>query len=81
MNVGSQLSSFEARCVVPEDPGEVVRGARPTTPEDRVRMREQAIVSLLARHRAEFAVRLADRPVPERVRTAMAGWRTSRVRG
>ncbi len=81
MNVGSQLSSFEARCVVPEDPGEVVRGARPTTPEDRVRMREQAIVSLLARHRAEFPVRLADRPVRDRVRTAMAGWRTSRVRG
>lgn len=80
MDVGC-VSSFEARCVVPDDPGEVVRGARPITPEDRVRMREQAIVRLLARHRAEFPVRLADRSVRDRVRAAMAGWHASRVRG
>lgn len=79
MDVGC-VSSFEPRCVVPDDPGEVVRGARPITPEDRVRMREQAIVRLLARHRAEFPVRLADRPVRDRVRAAMAGWHASRVR-
>ena len=78
MDVGC-VNSFEARCVVPEDPGEVVRGARPITAEDRARMREQAILRLMARHRAEFPARLADRPVRDRVRVAMAGWRLGRV--
>jgi len=80
MDVGC-VSSYEPRCVVPDDPGEVVRGARPITPEDRVQMREQAIVTLLARHRTEFPVRLPDGPLRDRVRAAMAGWRTSRVVG
>lgn len=80
MDVG-RVSSFEPRCVVPDDPGEVVRGARPITPEDRVRMREQTIVRLLAHHRAEFPARLAERPVRDRVRAAMAGWNASRFRG
>ena len=75
------VSSYEARCVVPDDPGEVVRGARPITSEDRVRMREQAIIRLLARHRAEFPARVTERPVRDRVRAAMAGWRSSRIVG
>lgn len=80
MDVGC-VSSYEPRCVVPDDPGEVVRGARPITPEDRVRMREQAIVRLVAHHRAEFPLRMAERPVRDRVRAAMAGWHAGRVRG
>lgn len=28
------VKSFEASCVVPDDPGEVVRGARPATKDD-----------------------------------------------
>ena len=79
MDVGC-VSSFEARCVVPDDPGEVVRGARPITAEDRARMREQAILGLMARHRAESMGRVPERPVRDRVRVAMAGWRATRVR-
>jgi hypothetical protein len=42
------LRSFEHACVVPDDPGEVVRGARPISSHDRERMREQQISRLLA---------------------------------
>ena len=42
------VRSFEASCVVPDDPGEVVRRARPLCQEDRERLREQAIAKLLA---------------------------------
>ena len=42
------VRSFEPACVVPEDPGEVVRGARPISPQDRERMREQQIVRMMA---------------------------------
>lgn len=37
MNVG-RVNSFDASCVVPNDPGEVVRGSRPLTAEDRVQL-------------------------------------------
>jgi hypothetical protein len=47
MNLGC-VRSFEASCVVPEDPGEVVRGARPLTAEDAAQLREQMIVRLVA---------------------------------
>lgn len=80
MDVG-RVSSFEPRCVVPDDPGEVVRGARPISGEDRVRMREQTIARLMARHREESPTRVVERSVQDRVRVAMAGWRVSRVRG
>jgi hypothetical protein len=52
MDLGS-VKSFEASCVVPDDPGEVVRGARPLCPEDRDRLREQAIARLMAEHRRQ----------------------------
>lgn len=37
---------FEPSCVAPDDPGEVVRHARPATPADLAAMREQAIARL-----------------------------------
>lgn len=70
-----RVTSFEAGCVVDDDPGEVVRGARPTTVEDRNRMREQNIARLLAEHLADAPARAAARPVQDRVRVAMADWR------
>jgi hypothetical protein len=76
MDVGF-VTRYEPSCVVPDDPGEVVRGARPPTPEDLVRLREQMIARL-----AESAARRAPRPAPqgveERVRLAMKGWRANR---
>ena len=47
------IRSFEASCVVPDDPGEVVRRARPLCQEDRERLREQAIARLLADYRRQ----------------------------
>jgi hypothetical protein len=77
MDVG-RVNAFEASCVVPDDPGEVVRGARPLTPEDASRLREQMIARLVAQ--ASPANTMVLRPrvvteVSERVRLAMAGWR------
>lgn len=54
MDLGT-VRSFEAACVVPDDPGEVVRGARPTSSLDRERMREQAITRLMAEYRRQEA--------------------------
>jgi hypothetical protein len=53
------VRSFEPGCVVPEDPGEVVRGARPISPQDRERMREQEI----ARMMADYHRQQSHRPV------------------
>ncbi len=47
------VRSFEAACIVPDDPGEVVRGAKPISAADRDRMREQHIVRLLADYRRQ----------------------------
>ncbi len=47
------VKSFEAACIVPEDPGEVVRGAKPISPHDRDRMREQHISRLMADFRRQ----------------------------
>ena len=49
------VSSFEAACIVPDDPGEVVRGAKPITSRDRDRMREQHIARLMADYRRQAA--------------------------
>ena len=49
------VSSFEAACIVPDDPGEVVRGAKPITSRDRDRMREQHIARLMADYRRQTA--------------------------
>jgi hypothetical protein len=57
MELGS-VRSFEAACVVPEDPGEVVRGARPTSSQDRERMREQTISRMMADYRRQKSGRL-----------------------
>lgn len=79
MNVG-RVNSFEASCVVQEDPGEIVRGARPLTAEDTVRLREQMIARLLAQ---SSALRPTPRwqAVDERVRLAMKGWHPGRQGG
>lgn len=73
MDVG-RVNSFEASCVVGDDPGEVVRGARPLTSEDAARLREQMIARLLA-EAAPVELPLRPRAVGERVRRAMLGWR------
>lgn len=49
------VSSFEAACIVPDDPGEVVRGAKPISAGDRERMREQHISRLMADYRRQTA--------------------------
>jgi len=73
MDVG-RVNSFEASCVVQEDPGEIVRGSRPLTAEDVVRLREQMITRLVAQ--ATLPTPLPRwRAVDERVRLAMKGWR------
>lgn len=74
MDVG-WVTSFEPTCVVPDDPGEVVRGARPMTAEDAERLREQMIARLV--QRATLPV-VHDRWPSEtevKVRWAMRGWR------
>jgi hypothetical protein len=73
MDVG-RVNSFEASCIVQDDPGEVVRGARPLTAEDAARLREQMIARLLA-HSAPVSVGPRPRGLDERVRIAMTGWR------
>ena len=62
-----RASTFEARCVVDDDPGDVVRGARPITAEDLDRMREQGIARLLARHLFDTPARATARQVQDRV--------------
>jgi hypothetical protein len=47
------VSSFEPACIVPDDPGEVVRGAKPISSDDRERMREQHISRLMADFRRQ----------------------------
>jgi hypothetical protein len=47
------VSSFERACIVPDDPGEVVRGAKPISSHDRDRMREQHIARLMADYRRQ----------------------------
>jgi len=73
MNVG-RVNSFEASCVVPDDPGEVVRGSRPLTAEDRVQLREQMIARLVSQSTTSNPAP-RWREVDERVRLAMKGWR------
>lgn len=76
MDVGFVVR-FEASCVVPDDPGEVVRGARRFTPEDRDRLREQMIARLI--EAGDGRVREpVDDDVATRVRIAMRGWRAAR---
>ncbi len=77
MDVG-RVNSFEASCIVPDDPGEVVRGARPLTPEDVVRLREQMIVRLTTEAAVAGTEPRWPRDLDERVRHAMRGWRASR---
>ncbi len=73
MDVG-RVNSFEASCVVQDDPGEIVRGSRPLTAEDVVRLREQMITRLVAQ--ASSPTPLPRwRAIDERVRLAMKGWR------
>lgn len=76
MDVGFVVR-FEASCVVPDDPGEVVRGARRLTPEDRDRLREQMIARLLDAADGR-GVDTVDDDVETRVRLAMRGWRAAR---
>jgi hypothetical protein len=45
------VRSFEESCVVPEDPGMVVRHARPTTAADRATMHAQYLQRLTAERR------------------------------
>jgi hypothetical protein len=72
-----RVLSFEASCVVPDDPGEVVRGARPLTAEDAVRLREQMIVRLLAQ--AGRPPSAPAVPASEQVRRAMRDWQATRA--
>lgn len=74
MDVG-RVKSYEASCVVQDDPGEIVRGARPLTAEDAVRLREQMVARLLAQSAAPRRVAAHSSPIAERVRLAMKGWR------
>lgn len=78
MDVG-RVQSFEPSCVVPDDPGEVVRGARKLTPEDVNRLREQMIARLMAEAAAPERDRLWRLATDERVRLAMRDWRISRL--
>ena len=48
-----RVSSFEPACLVPDDPGEVVRGAKPISADDRDRMREQHIARMMADYRRQ----------------------------
>lgn len=48
MNLGHiDLSQTPHGCIVPDDPGMVVRGARPTSEADRHQLREQMIARLV----------------------------------
>lgn len=40
------VREISTRCIVPDDPGEVVRGARPLDDQARAQMREQQIARL-----------------------------------
>lgn len=40
------VRAIESSCIVPDDPGEVVRGARPIDDQARARIREQQIARL-----------------------------------
>lgn len=74
MDVG-WVTSFEPSCVVPDDPGEVVRGARPLTAEDAERLREQMIARLVRTATAPAGAAAWPSDVEVRVRWAMRGWR------
>ncbi len=80
MDVG-RVNSYEASCVVQDDPGEIVRGARPLTAEDAVRLREQMIARLLAQSEVPRRVAARQSPLDERVRIAMSGWRPGHPKG
>ena len=47
------VRSIEAACIVADDPGEVVRGAKPISAADRDRMREQHIARMMADYRRQ----------------------------
>ncbi len=53
------VRSFEPGCVVADDPGEVVRSAKPISAHDRDRMREQHISRMMAEFRGQHAQPLA----------------------
>lgn len=78
MDVG-RVQSFEPSCVVPDDPGEVVRGARKLTPEDVARLREQMIARLMVDAGLPESDRVWRLATDERVRRAMRDWRVSRL--
>lgn len=73
------VRSFEASCVVPEDPGEVVRGARPLTAEDAARLREQMIVRLVAQAGRPRITPYAAGALGDKVRRAMRDWQGLRT--
>ena len=73
------VRSFEASCVVPEDPGEVVRGARPLTAEDAAQLREQMIVRLLAQAGQPQLPPYAASALGDQVRRAMRDWQGLRT--
>jgi transcriptional regulator of nitric oxide reductase len=50
-----RVSTFEPACVVADDPGEVVRSAKPTSAHDRERMREQQISRMMAEYRRQHS--------------------------
>lgn len=54
---------YEPSCVVPDDPGEVVRHARPITDADRAAIHEQYIQQLVAQGRDEPAIAARERRI------------------
>lgn len=52
LSVAGVFVHYETSCIVPEDPGCVVRGARRITPEDVDQLREQHIARMIAESRA-----------------------------
>ena len=78
MNLGC-VRSFEASCVVPEDPGEVVRGARPLTAEDAAQLREQMIVRLVAQAKRPHLPLYAAGALGDQVRRALRDWQGLRT--
>ncbi len=53
------VRSFEPGCVVADDPGEVVRSAKPISAHDRDQMREQHISRMMAEYRRQQSESLA----------------------
>lgn len=54
------VREISTRCIVPDDPGEVVRGAQPLDDHARAQMREQAIARM---RRDEQAVAARERRI------------------